>query len=151
MFCCSSLSTKRFRDAPLHTTVIMCGHLCYCHLPVSLDQSGPSPLTSLVNKVFLPTELLFIGCFLFFAAFYANSRDYYVWKSQKISSFWDTQTTLSGTNNHSTVKVTEITFLPHSDIWSQKTAEPFDHVCTLLCILCFYLLLPNDWLIKYFQ
>ena len=35
-----------FRDALLHTTVLMCGYLCYCHLPVSFDQSGPSPLTS---------------------------------------------------------------------------------------------------------
>ena len=49
----------------LHTTV-MCGHLHYCHLPVSFGQSGPSPLTS---------ELLLTGCFLFFTPFSANSRD----------------------------------------------------------------------------
>ena len=57
-----------FRDALLHTTVVMCGYLHYCHLPVSFDQSGPSPLTSLINKAFLPTELLLTGCFfcLFF-------------------------------------------------------------------------------------
>ena len=47
------------RDALLHTTVIMCGYLHYCHLPV--NQSGPSPLTSLT--IFLP------------APFFANSRD----------------------------------------------------------------------------
>ena len=90
-----------FRDALLHTTVVMCGYLNYCHLPVSFDQSGPSPLTSLINKHFCPPELLLTGCFLFFASFSANSRDCCVWKSQEISSFWDTQTTLSGTNNHS--------------------------------------------------
>ena len=58
-----------FRDALLHTTVVMCGYLHYCHLPVSFDQSGPSPLTSLINNTFLPAELLLTGCFLFFAPF----------------------------------------------------------------------------------
>ena len=58
-----------FRDALLHTIVVMCGYLHYCHLPVSFDQSGPSPLTSLIYKAFLPTELLLTGCFLFFAPF----------------------------------------------------------------------------------
>ena len=28
-----------FRNALLRTTVVMCGYLHYCHLPVSLDQS----------------------------------------------------------------------------------------------------------------
>ena len=41
-----------FRDALLHTTVVMCGYLCYCHLPVSFDQSGPFSLTSLINRAF---------------------------------------------------------------------------------------------------
>ena len=48
------------RDALLHTTAVMCGYLCYCHRPVSFDQSGSSPLTSLINKA----ELLLTGCFL---------------------------------------------------------------------------------------
>ena len=82
----------------------MCGYLCYCHVPVSFNQSGPSPLTSLISIVFLPAELLLTWCFLFFAPFSANSRDCCVWKSEEISSFWDTQT-LSSTNNHSTVKL----------------------------------------------
>ena len=88
-----------FRDALLHTNVIMCGYLHYCHLPVSFDQSGPSPLISLTNKTFLPTELLLTGCllfFLFFSPFSANSRDCCVWNR----SFWNIQTTLSGTNIH---------------------------------------------------
>ena len=93
-----------FRYALLHTTVVMCGYLPYCHLPVSFVQSGPSPLTSLINA-FLPRELLITGSFLFFAPFSANSRDCCVGKSQVISSFWDIQTTLSGTII-STVKVT---------------------------------------------
>ncbi|KAJ8388227.1 hypothetical protein AAFF_G00135980 [Aldrovandia affinis] len=42
------------------------GYLSYCRLPVSLNQSGHSPLTSLINKVFSPTELPLTGCFLFF-------------------------------------------------------------------------------------
>ena len=57
----------------LYTTVVICGYLRYGHLPVSFDQSGPSPLTSLINKAFLPAELLLTRCFWFFAPFYANS------------------------------------------------------------------------------
>ena len=121
-----------FRDALLHTTVVMCGCLCYCHLPVSFDQSGPSPLTSLINNVFLPTELLLTGWFLIFTPFSANSRDCCEWKSQESRSFWDTQTTLSGNNNHSMVKVTEIKFLPHSHIWSEQQLN------LLTTSACFY-------------
>ena len=40
-----------FRDALLHTTVVMCGYLLDCHLPVSFNQSGLSPLISLVNNM----------------------------------------------------------------------------------------------------
>uniref|UniRef100_A0A0E9S3P0 Uncharacterized protein n=1 Tax=Anguilla anguilla TaxID=7936 RepID=A0A0E9S3P0_ANGAN len=39
---------------------------CYTsisNLSVNLNESVHSPLTSLINKVFLPTELLLIGCF----------------------------------------------------------------------------------------
>ena len=36
------------------------------------------------------------------------------------SVVWDTQATPFGTNNHSMVKVTSITCIPHSDIWSEK-------------------------------
>ena len=86
---------------------------------VSFDQSGSSPLTSLINIAFLPAELMLTGHFLFSATFSVNPNCC-VWKSQDISSYWDIQTTLSGTNNHSTVKVTKITFLSHSDIWSEK-------------------------------
>ena len=47
-----------FKDAILHTTVVTHGYLHYCHLLVSFDKSGPSPLTSLINNAFLPTKLL---------------------------------------------------------------------------------------------
>ena len=56
-----------FRDALLHSTVVMCGYLRYCHLLVSFDQFGPSSLTSLINNALLPAELLLTGHFLFFA------------------------------------------------------------------------------------
>ena len=55
-----------FRDALLHTTVVMRGYSRWCHLPVSIDQSSPSPLISLINKAFLPAELLVTGCFFVF-------------------------------------------------------------------------------------
>ena len=47
-----------FRDASLHTPVVMCVDLHYCHLPVSFDQSGHSPRTSLINKTFLSLQTL---------------------------------------------------------------------------------------------
>ena len=78
-----------FRDALLHTTVVMCGYLRYCHLPVRFNQSGPFRLISLINEAFLATELLLTGCFLFFVPFSANPRDSCSWKSQEISSFWE--------------------------------------------------------------
>ena len=83
----------RVWDALLHTTV-MCGYL------------------------FLAVELLLSGRFLFFAAFSTNWWDFCVWSQQ--SEIIPPQTTLSGTNNHSTVKVTQITFLSHSVIWSEQ-------------------------------
>ena len=48
------LTRCMFRDTLLHTTVVMCGYLHYWHLPVSFDQSFPSPLTSFmtVTRVF---------------------------------------------------------------------------------------------------
>ncbi len=44
-----------------------------------------------------------------------QTLDIVVCKNQQlISSFWNTQTNLSGTNNHATFK---LTFHPHSDAW----------------------------------
>ena len=61
--CCRGLTRCVFRDALWLAIVVMCGYLRYCHLPVRFDHSGPSPLTLFINKVFLPAELLLIGCF----------------------------------------------------------------------------------------
>ena len=61
------MTRRVFRDALLHTTVITSGYLRYCHLPVSFDQPGP-PLTSLINKAFLPpAELPLAGYFFGFS------------------------------------------------------------------------------------
>ena len=57
------LTSCVFRDALLHTTVVMCDYLHYCHLPVSFVQSGSSPLTSLIDNTVLTAELLLVGCF----------------------------------------------------------------------------------------
>ena len=61
----SPLAGLVFRDALLHTTVVMCGYLHYCHLPVSFDQSGPSPLTSLINKRFCLQNCCSLDVFFF--------------------------------------------------------------------------------------
>ena len=89
-----------FSDAFLYTTVVICGYLTYCYLSVSLNQSGHSPMTTHINKLFLPTELLLTGCFCFSHHFSVNSRDCCMLKSQNISSL-DTETNLFGTKNHS--------------------------------------------------
>ena len=54
-----------FTDALLHATVVNRGYLSYCHLTVNLNQSSHSPLTSLINNAFFPTELPLTGCFDF--------------------------------------------------------------------------------------
>ena len=63
------------RDAILHTTVLNSCYLSICGLSVSLNESGHSPLTSLMNKVFLPTEMPLTECVLFITPFAVNSRD----------------------------------------------------------------------------
>ena len=59
------------RDALLHTTVL---NSCYLSISASLNESGHCPLTSLINKVFLTTELT--ECVLFIAPFSVNSGDF---------------------------------------------------------------------------
>ena len=108
-----------FREAILHTTVVMRGYLRYCHLPVSVDQSGPSLL-------FWPLWLTRRFC--------RRTAAHWMCLVFWMCIFRDTQTTLSGTNNHSMLKVTLITFLPHSDIWSENSwtswprLHPFMHL-----------------------
>ena len=100
------------RDALLHTTLVMYGYLHYCHLPVSFDQSGPSPLTSLINNLFLPAELLLTGCFFCFSHHLLQTLETVVRENLRSSAV--SETALSGTNNHSTVKITYTNFFP---IW----------------------------------
>ena len=83
------------RDALLHTTVVMCRYLRYCHLLVSFDQSGPDPPTSLINNAFLPTEL--------FAPFSPNSVCEHP-RRLAVSEILNPPS--PGTNKHSTVKIT---------------------------------------------
>ena len=116
-----------------NTTVVMRGYLHYCHLPASFNQSGPSPLTSLIKNAVLPAERLLTGCVSFFPPLSANSRD--SWKSQ-ISGFQNTHTTQSGTHKHFTVKVNCITFIFLSDIWYEKQLNLLTmsaHLCVFSC------------------
>ena len=63
--------THVFRDALLHTTVVMCGYLHCCHFPVSFDQPSPSPQTrDFCRQNYCPLDV-----FLFFAPCFANSWD----------------------------------------------------------------------------
>lgn len=106
-----------FRDALLHTSVVMSGSLNYCCLPVSLKLSGHSPLTSGINEGFLLKELLLTGYFLFTSSS-VNPRDRCAGKSQVISSFQNTQTSPCGTNSHVQTHL-KISFLSHSDACSE--------------------------------
>ena len=110
----------------------MCGYLHYCHLPVSFDQSGPSPLTSLINDCVFAHRTAAHWMFFVFAHS-LQTLETVVHENPRRSAVSEIlQTTLSGTNNHSTVKVTWITFLPHSDIWSEKQLN------LLTMSTCFY-------------
>ena len=51
------------RDALLHTTVLNSCYLSVCGLSVSLNESGHSPLTSLINKVFCPQNCRSLNVF----------------------------------------------------------------------------------------
>lgn len=93
IFCCCNPSTPLF------------GCMSYCHPPVSLNRFCHSPLNSLINEA----ELTLSQCFLFSAPLSFNSRDYLHENPRR-------SVVLEILNNHSTVKVTQITFLPHSDL-----------------------------------
>lgn len=70
LMCCA------FRDVVLHVTVQLCGYFSYCRLPVSLNQSGRSSVTSLITRPFHPQNwhsLLFL-LLLFFQSFSVNPR-----------------------------------------------------------------------------
>ena len=105
----------------------MRGYLLYCHVPVSFDQSGPSPLTSLIIKVFLPAELLLTGCFLFFTK---KNIPFSVYSREMRVKIRGDQQFLRYSNRH--VWHQQITFLPHSDIWSEKQLN------LLTKSVCFY-------------
>lgn len=60
---CAALEVCRpHRDALLHALYAVSGYLSYCFCPISLKQSGHSPLTSTRHS---PRELLLTGYFLF--------------------------------------------------------------------------------------
>lgn len=59
------------------------------------------------------------GRCLFLEPFYINPRDHCLGKSKQNISFWNTQTTLSGTNDH--VNVTSVRFLPWSEAQTLST------------------------------
>ncbi len=94
-----------FRDGILYTLVVMSGYLSYCCLSIISNQSANSPLTSDNQQgIFVHTTAAHWIFSIFPTTLYINSRDGCVWKVDR--SFWNTQTSPSGTNNHSTFKVT---------------------------------------------
>ena len=97
----------------------MCGYFCYCYLPVCFDQSGPSPLTSLINKAHrTAAHRVFFFCFLHRSL---HTQEIVVLENPKRSvvSKILKPPCLEPTFIF-TVKVSSIKFLPHSVIWSEK-------------------------------
>ncbi len=90
-----------FRDGIQQTLVVTSGYLSYCCLCIISNQSAHSPLISDINKAFSSIKLPLTRYF----SFSVNPRDSCVWNFWNIS-FWNTQISPSGTNNHSTFKVT---------------------------------------------
>lgn len=69
----------------------------------------------------------------FIAPFCENLRDCYAWISRESSNYRNIQTSLSGTDKHATLKVTEITFVPHSDGWCEHYLKLLAHIGIILC------------------
>lgn len=88
------------RGGLLHTLVVTSGFVSYCCPSIISNESGYSPPTCGIKKAFFcPWELPLAGYFLIFGAFTVNPRGGCVWKSQYLSSFWNTKSSQSGNNN----------------------------------------------------
>lgn len=81
---------------------------------IGLRQLG-GPLKKLTELI----SMFIKSVWSFSTPFGVGSRDCWVWKSLRISSYRNTQTSFCGTNSHATDKITEITFFPHSDGWCE--------------------------------
>lgn len=91
---------------PLLTTVVKNRYFTYCSLPVWFNQSGQSPLVSLINKAFPLAEQQITECFLLYTLISVNCC---VWQSNNFL-LGNIKTSLSGTNSHVRVIVSEVTF-----------------------------------------
>ena len=106
-----------FRDALLHTTVVIRGYL----LPVSFDQPGPSP-PSLTTRFFL-AELLLTGLFLVFLGegvshHSQQTLDTVVHEFLRRSAVSEI---LKPPRLEATIiPQSKVTFLFHSDVWSEQ-------------------------------
>ncbi len=114
-----------------HCLVVTSGYLSYCCLSIISNQSVHSPLTSDINKAFSSTQLPLTGYFLFFWPFSGNP------------SLWNTQTSPSDTNNHSTFSHLNPLSSPFwCSVWTfSKSSSP-----TSRCLNPE--MLPCDWLIS---
>lgn len=70
------------RNALLHNLAVTSGYFSYCFFPISLNTSGSFPLTSGINKAFVPRELLLTGYFIVLGPVSVNPRDDCVENSQ---------------------------------------------------------------------
>lgn len=82
-----------FKDALLHNFVLTNSYPSYCCFPMSLKQSGHSPLTSGIHEVFFQRTAAAHLIFSLFESFSVIPRN-----TQKTST--------TGTNNHAVFKVT---------------------------------------------
>lgn len=103
----------------LHTLSKTSGYLSYCYLLISSRQCGHSPLTSCINKIFLPKELQIPE---YFCLFWTGFCILWLCRNHvqclQIRRLRYTQTTLWGTSNH--IKVGYVTFLRSVDrsVWT---------------------------------
>lgn len=72
-----------------------------------------------------------------FTPFCANSRDYFVWNFQEGNSLWNAQTSPSGTDIYTRIKVTEIILFLHSDVNIKRSPWPVSMFFPIV-------LLPHD-------
>ena len=128
----------------LHTTVVMCGYLVTATFLSALTSLALPPLSYLINNVFLRTELLLNGCRFVFPHPSLQSLEAVACENSmrsavsKIKPPCLAPTIIPRSQS-------QITFLPHSDIWSEKQ---LNLSTTSACFRAFSCC-PQDWPIQY--
>lgn len=132
----TSGETLAHRYTFLLAVVVKNDYTSYDVLPGTSDHSGHVPLTSLINKAFLPWELSLARCFFFcfFVVFYTvcvNSRDGCVVKIKGDQRFLKYSNLPIWPNSYVTTLEQSPTPTPHSDVWCEHQVKLLLSICMI--------------------